>query len=92
MNYIVKALELEDTIKNYERRAATGWFVPDYSLHCSNICSRLFDHGLTSILYFRKYVSTLRPDKAGKIGSLIDTIGKHHFYQLVCFLEFYGPV
>ncbi|XP_062148628.1 uncharacterized protein LOC133857389 isoform X1 [Alnus glutinosa] len=46
MNYIVKALELEDTIKNYERRAATGW----------------------------KYVSTLRPDKAGKIGSLIDTI------------------
>lgn len=29
MNYIVKALELEDTIKNYERRAATGWFVPD---------------------------------------------------------------
>ncbi|CAI9109544.1 OLC1v1009382C1 [Oldenlandia corymbosa var. corymbosa] len=25
MNYVLKALELEDTIKNYERRSTTGW-------------------------------------------------------------------
>ncbi|KAE7998022.1 hypothetical protein FH972_002601 [Carpinus fangiana] len=46
MAYIMKALALEDTVKNYERRAATGW----------------------------KYVSTLRPAKSGKIGTLIDNI------------------
>lgn len=90
----MNALELEDTVKNYERRAATGWFVPDYSLHsvpiyvpgCLIMAIKVY------ILYFRKYVSTLRPAKAGKIGSLIDNIGKYHLYQLVCFLEFYGPV
>lgn len=27
MNYVIEALELEDTIKNYERRSLTGWFV-----------------------------------------------------------------
>lgn len=26
MTYIIEALELEDTIKNYERRSSTGWF------------------------------------------------------------------
>ncbi|XP_041004718.1 LMBR1 domain-containing protein 2 homolog A isoform X2 [Juglans microcarpa x Juglans regia] len=46
MTYVMEALELEDTVKNYERRTSTGW----------------------------KYISSLRPAKAGKIGPLIDTI------------------
>lgn len=25
MTYVLEALELEDTVKNYERRHATGW-------------------------------------------------------------------
>lgn len=32
MAYVMKALELEDTIKNYERRSSTGWFAPYYEL------------------------------------------------------------
>lgn len=27
--FVLEALELEDTIKNYERRDATGWFAPN---------------------------------------------------------------
>ncbi|KAK9285978.1 hypothetical protein L1049_025180 [Liquidambar formosana] len=46
MTYVMEALELEDTIKNYERRSATGW----------------------------KFVSSLRPVRSGKLGSLFDTI------------------
>ncbi|KAK4584121.1 hypothetical protein RGQ29_022027 [Quercus rubra] len=45
MSYVMEALELEDTVKNYERRSSTGW----------------------------KYVSSLKPARTGKIGSLIDT-------------------
>lgn len=26
MTYVMEALELEDTIKNYDRRSSTGWF------------------------------------------------------------------
>ncbi|KAF9612051.1 hypothetical protein IFM89_037970 [Coptis chinensis] len=46
MNFVMEALELEDTIKNYERRDATGW----------------------------KYISTFRPVRTGRVGSLLDTI------------------
>lgn len=46
MNFVMEALELEDTIKNYERRNATGW----------------------------KYVSSFRPVRTGRLGSLLDTI------------------
>ncbi|KAL3527601.1 hypothetical protein ACH5RR_012257 [Cinchona calisaya] len=46
MNYVLKALELEDTIKNYDRRNATGW----------------------------KYVSSLRSERIGTFGSLLDTM------------------
>ncbi|KAG7987584.1 hypothetical protein I3843_03G141600 [Carya illinoinensis] len=46
MKYVMEALELEDTVKNYERRTSTGW----------------------------KYITSLRPAKAGKLGPLIDTI------------------
>ena len=50
MAYIMKALELEDTVKNYDRRAATGWFVPDYSLHSVPIyVPGCFDHGHKSL-------------------------------------------
>lgn len=28
MTFVMEALELEDTMKNHERRGATGWFVP----------------------------------------------------------------
>jgi hypothetical protein len=27
---VKEALELEDTIKNYERRDSTGWFAPNF--------------------------------------------------------------
>lgn len=30
MTYVLEALELEDTVKNYERRKSTGWFVFTY--------------------------------------------------------------
>ncbi|KAL5705131.1 hypothetical protein ACHQM5_023715 [Ranunculus cassubicifolius] len=46
MNFVVEALELEDTIKNDERRDATGW----------------------------KYISSFRPVRSGKLGSVLDTI------------------
>ncbi|KAI3755297.1 hypothetical protein L1987_55093 [Smallanthus sonchifolius] len=46
MNFVMEALELEDTLKNYERRDATGW----------------------------KYISSFRPERAGKMGSWLDTI------------------
>ncbi|GMI99424.1 hypothetical protein like AT5G65290 [Hibiscus trionum] len=45
MTYVSEALQLEDTIKNYERRSSTGW----------------------------KYVSSFRPDRSGKTGTLLDT-------------------
>lgn len=46
MKYVLEALELEDTIKNYEHRRATGW----------------------------KYISRFRPERMGRLGSLLDTI------------------
>ncbi|XP_006366223.1 LMBR1 domain-containing protein 2 homolog A-like [Solanum tuberosum] len=45
LTYVTEALELEDTIKNYEQRNATGW----------------------------KFVSTLRSERAGTLGSFFDT-------------------
>ncbi|XP_059645449.1 uncharacterized protein LOC132287008 [Cornus florida] len=44
LTYVMEALELEDTIKNYERRNLTGW----------------------------KFISSLRPDRNGKLGPLFD--------------------
>ncbi|XP_058731541.1 uncharacterized protein LOC131603257 isoform X2 [Vicia villosa] len=46
MTYVLEALELEDTSKNYERRNTTGW----------------------------KYMSSFRPVRTGKLGSLFDTL------------------
>ncbi|XP_065874159.1 uncharacterized protein [Euphorbia lathyris] len=46
MNYVLEALQLEDTIKNYERGSSTGW----------------------------KYISSFRPSRSGKLGTLLDTI------------------
>ncbi|KAK8538923.1 hypothetical protein V6N13_009271 [Hibiscus sabdariffa] len=46
MHYVSEALQLEDTIKNYECRSSTGW----------------------------KYVSSFRPGRSGKTGTLLDTI------------------
>ncbi|THG13614.1 hypothetical protein TEA_008453 [Camellia sinensis var. sinensis] len=46
MNFVMEALELEDTVKNYDHRDATGW----------------------------KYISSFRPERAGKLGSLLDMI------------------
>ncbi|XP_022744628.1 LMBR1 domain-containing protein 2 homolog A isoform X8 [Durio zibethinus] len=46
MSFVLEALELEDTIKNYERRDATGW----------------------------KFVSSLRLERTGKLGSSLDKI------------------
>ncbi|KAK7319451.1 hypothetical protein RJT34_04172 [Clitoria ternatea] len=44
--FVQQAIELEDIIKNYECRDATGW----------------------------KYISSLRPERIGKVGALLDTI------------------
>ncbi|XP_059648014.1 uncharacterized protein LOC132294249 isoform X2 [Cornus florida] len=44
MNFVTEALELEDTMKNYDRRDATGW----------------------------KFISSFRPERRGKLGSLFD--------------------
>ncbi|TKY60249.1 LMBR1 domain-containing protein A [Spatholobus suberectus] len=46
MTCVLEALELEDKIKNYERRNSTGW----------------------------KYMSSIRPARTGKLGSLFDTL------------------
>ncbi|KAJ7956781.1 LMBR1 domain-containing protein 2-like A [Quillaja saponaria] len=46
MTYVMEALELEDTIKNHERRSSTGW----------------------------KFISSIRPARTGKLGSLLDTL------------------
>ncbi|XP_057417002.1 uncharacterized protein LOC130711419 isoform X2 [Lotus japonicus] len=46
MTYVLEALELEDTTKNYERRNSTGW----------------------------KYISSIKPARPGKLGSLFDTL------------------
>ncbi|KAJ1379872.1 LMBR1-like membrane protein [Sesbania bispinosa] len=46
MTYLLEALELEDTTKNYEHRDSTGW----------------------------KYMSSIRPARTGKLGSLFDTL------------------
>ncbi|KAL7591401.1 hypothetical protein Lser_V15G34261 [Lactuca serriola] len=46
MNFVTEALELEDTIKNYEHRDSTGW----------------------------KYISSFRPKRSGKLGSILDTM------------------
>ncbi|KAF5943642.1 hypothetical protein HYC85_017719 [Camellia sinensis] len=46
MNFVMETLELEETVKNYDRRDATGW----------------------------KYISSFRPEREGKLGSLLDMI------------------
>ncbi|XP_073125544.1 uncharacterized protein [Henckelia pumila] len=46
MNVVTEALELEDTMKNYEHRSSTGW----------------------------KYISSLRPEREGKLGTSLDVI------------------
>lgn len=44
MNFVTQALELEDTIKNFEHRCGTGW----------------------------KYISSFRPERSGRLGSILD--------------------
>lgn len=34
MTYVSEALQLEDTIKNYERRSSTGWFSSNLVFFC----------------------------------------------------------
>ncbi|KAL2585925.1 hypothetical protein AAZV13_13G022800 [Glycine max] len=73
--FVLEALELEDTIKDYERRHATGCFG-------ENVCAIYF--GIYSWLKIlirlylsatlRKYFSCLRPERIGKVGALLDTI------------------
>ncbi|XWS33360.1 hypothetical protein CRYUN_Cryun22dG0075300 [Craigia yunnanensis] len=46
MTCVSEALQLEDTIKNYERFSSTGW----------------------------KYISSFRPGRSGKTGTLLDTM------------------
>ncbi|KAG5015588.1 hypothetical protein JHK85_021724 [Glycine max] len=53
MTYVLEALQLEDKIKNYERRNSTGW----------------------------KYISSFRPARTGKFGSLCDTL--EFFWQCI---------
>ncbi|KAJ0752629.1 putative LMBR1-like membrane protein [Helianthus annuus] len=46
MSFVIEALELEDTLKSYEHRDATGW----------------------------KYISSLRPERPGKMGLYLDRV------------------
>lgn len=34
MTYVFEALQLEDTIRNYERRSSTGWFSSNHVFFC----------------------------------------------------------
>nr|GMC83523.1 LMBR1 domain-containing protein 2 homolog A-like isoform X1 [Ipomoea batatas] len=46
INFVTEALELEDTMKNYEHRYANGW----------------------------RYVSSFRPERSGRLGSMFEVI------------------
>lgn len=48
MTYVTEALELEDTIKNYERRSMTGWFAP---LPSFRLISKVYSSTKGSMLY-----------------------------------------
>lgn len=41
MNFVMEALELEDTLKNYERRDASGWFALSFQACFSSHCVSL---------------------------------------------------
>lgn len=43
MTYVLEALELEDTIKNYERRNSTGWCAPNLIIPSLTSASPLKD-------------------------------------------------
>lgn len=81
MAYVREALELEDTLKNYESRSLTGWFTSNYSFFFSfiawhNITLQVIQAPLNVLCYhFRKYFSSIRPARTGKLGSLFDTLG-----------------
>lgn len=51
MTYIMEALELEDTVKNYERRDSTGWFVSDFSLLFSHVSNSINVPGCLFTIY-----------------------------------------
>lgn len=68
MTYVLEALELEDTIKNYERRKATGWSVINLlhskisaisdsvsSFHLARLSSLLFKFLIERILAYQRY-------------------------------------
>ncbi|KAL8239539.1 hypothetical protein R6Q59_016106 [Mikania micrantha] len=71
MNFVMEALELEDTLKSYEHRDATGCqCFGNYSL-CD--LSQLCPVTITENIICLKYISSLRPGRPGKIGSYLDT-------------------
>lgn len=71
MTYVLEALELEDTIKNYERRKATGWSVLNLlllkicdifdsvssvtSFHLARLSSLLFKFLIKRFLAYNRY-------------------------------------
>ncbi|KAL5171121.1 LMBR1 domain-containing protein 2 A [Glycine soja] len=82
MTYVLEALELEDTIKNFDRRNSTGWCASNFIFfsfplqHPSTIHYQFFQITLHNFLCcnFREYNSSIRPARTGKLGSLFDTL------------------
>ncbi|KAJ6929278.1 LMBR1 domain-containing protein 2 [Populus alba x Populus x berolinensis] len=78
MTYVMEALELEDTIKNYERSSSTGWFVLImFLLSFSRLFLFVFQAGLSGLeivvcCHVRKYISSFRPARTGKLGASFD--------------------
>lgn len=97
MTYVMEALELEDTVRNYERRNSTGWSA---SLHNQvfiyiftwfNIEWNHIMYYVTDLRipchYFRKFISSFRSARTGKLGSLLDTMGNIHSPICSCSFE-----
>ncbi|CAL5379473.1 unnamed protein product [Camellia sinensis] len=99
MNFVMETLELEDTVKNYDRRDATGcsliYLYPLYlhkekkNFHIQDSQSKPFKEDKMSMTYSmldfgspisslflgrKKYISSFRPEREGKLGSLLDMI------------------
>jgi hypothetical protein len=92
MTYVMEALELEDTVKNYERSSSTGWFVLImFLLSFSRLFLFVFQAGLSGLEIFvcchvRKYISSFRPARTGKLGASFDRMGNFQIHYPFSFL------
>lgn len=56
MNFVLEALELEDTLKNFERRNATGWFALNPGLLFFPLCLSFSEYKKKKIKKKKKLV------------------------------------